>query len=99
MANKPDLNKLRTEIDSRKREKGTLVENAQGVQMPAKDEKVKGGHAVLIVGYDDTIKRFLCMNSWGILWGMRGYFTIPYEYVLNPSLAGDFWVLTNVENP
>ena len=37
MANKPDLNKLRTEIDTRKREKGTLVENSQGVPIPAKD--------------------------------------------------------------
>jgi hypothetical protein len=39
MANvtKPDLNKLRTEIDTRKREKGIIGETAQGTPMVAKD--------------------------------------------------------------
>jgi hypothetical protein len=34
---KPDLNKLRTEIDTRKKEKGILGETMQGTTIPAKD--------------------------------------------------------------
>ena len=49
------------------------------VPMPGQHESVLGGHAVLAVGYDDHIQRFLMRNSWGTGWGMKGYFTIPYE--------------------
>lgn len=39
MANiKPDLNKLKAEIDTRKREKGIIGENVQGTVIPAKDK-------------------------------------------------------------
>ena len=34
---KPDLNKLKTEIDSRKRERGTIAENVQGATLLPKD--------------------------------------------------------------
>ena len=63
------------------------------VPMPAKTESVLGGHAVLIVGYDDSTGRFLVRNSWGTGWGISGYFTIPYGYFTNPSLADDLWVV------
>ena len=48
--------------------------------MPAPDEKVIGGHAVLAVGYDDAAQTFLVRNSWGTGWGQAGYFTLPYAY-------------------
>ena len=53
-----------------------------------------GGHAVVAVGYDDTQQRFTIRNSWDTDWGMKGYFTMPYDY-LNPSknLADDFWTI------
>jgi C1A family cysteine protease len=63
------------------------------VPMPAKGERVMGGHAVLCVGYDDATQRFVCRNSWGASWGMGGYFTIPYAYLTNPRLASDFWAI------
>lgn len=54
-----------------------------------------GGHAVLIIGYDDTkektihgrhYKGFLeCQNSWGEDWGDKGFFWIPYEYIHLPN--------------
>jgi C1A family cysteine protease len=60
-------------------------------------ESLQGGHAVLVVGYDGPNRLFIVRNSWGIEWGKRGYFTIPYEYVLNRDLADDFWVIQLME--
>lgn len=63
------------------------------VAMPKKGEQQVGGHAVLMVGYDDKTKRFLVRNSWGAAWGLKGYFTIPYAYLTNAALASDFWIV------
>ncbi len=65
--------------------------------MPKADERALGGHAVMAAGYDDDTGRFLVKNSWGTRWGMKGYFTIPYEYLTNPRLSGDFWTIRLVE--
>jgi C1A family cysteine protease len=56
-------------------------------------EKMIGGHAVLAVGYDDKQQCFIARNSWGPGWGMKGYFTIPYAYLMDPNLADDFWTI------
>jgi len=57
------------------------------LNMPGRDETMKGGHAVIAVGYDDKEGRFLIQNSWGKDWGKNGYFTMPYEYMASPGLA------------
>jgi len=64
------------------------------VNMPAPDERVMGGHAVMAVGYNDSQRRFIVRNSWDTDWGMKGYFTMPYDY-LDPdeNLADDFWTI------
>jgi C1A family cysteine protease len=68
-----------------------------------------GGHAVVAVGYDDTIRiknaipgsvetvgALLIRNSWG-LWGpMGGYLWMPYDYILK-GLATDFWSLISAD--
>jgi C1A family cysteine protease len=66
------------------------------VPMPEDGEAVLGGHAVLAVGYDNTTRRFQLRNSWGAAWGRGGYGTIPYDYLLDSSLADDFWTITAV---
>lgn len=60
--------------------------------MPKPNEQNLGGHAVLVVGYDDMRKVLIVRNSWGDKWGDKGYFYMPYDYVLS-GYAFDFWVL------
>lgn len=52
-----------------------------------------GWHAVGIVGYDDSTRRFKLQNSWGSDWGANGFFYLPYAYVLDPSTASDLWAV------
>jgi C1A family cysteine protease len=61
--------------------------------LPAPHERLLGGHAVLAVGYDDAKKRVVARNSWGTGWGARGYFTLPYAYLLDADLSDDFWTI------
>lgn len=58
-----------------------------------KNETLLGGHAVTIVSYDDNTRKFGLMNSWGEDWGNKGYFTMPYNYILRNDLAFDFWTI------
>jgi len=69
-------------------------------------EQVLGGHAVAIVGYDDTMPvtgkangRFIVRNSWGTGWGDNGYFYMPYDVVKNTQMSNDFWLISSVNNP
>lgn len=61
------------------------------VPMPKKNEQYIGGHALLIVGYNDKDKTFTIQNSWGTGWGDNGFGYLPYEYVLSREHAADFW--------
>ena len=61
--------------------------------MPTSSEKSVGGHAVMVVGYDDSQQRFIVRNSWGTGWGMAGYFTLPYSYLIQSNLSDDFWTI------
>ncbi|OGR53521.1 MAG: hypothetical protein A2049_02005 [Elusimicrobia bacterium GWA2_62_23] len=38
-----------------------------------------GGHAVLLVGYNDEEEYFIVKNSWGTDWGENGFFRIDYS--------------------
>jgi C1A family cysteine protease len=69
------------------------VSETGNVPMPGADEAMKGGHAVLAVGYDDKDNVFICRNSWGAEWGEAGYFYMPYAYLLDSNLSADFWTI------
>jgi C1A family cysteine protease len=62
--------------------------------MPKEGEKILGGHAVAIVGFDDIRNVFIVRNSWGDNWGDKGYFYMPYDFIKNREYASDFWVIT-----
>ena len=62
-------------------------------------EQLLGGHAVCLVGYNDTTQRFIARNSWGTGWGDRGYFYMPYRVIQNTSMSGDFWTISGITNP
>lgn len=68
-------------------------------KVPMPDPNVEpclGGHAVLCVGYDRSTREWIMRNSWGENWGDKGYFTLPFEYLLDSDLASDIWVLENM---
>ena len=74
------------------------------IPFPCPTDKVAGGHAIMAIGYDDTLAikntnggktttgALLIRNSWGTSWGDVGYGWLPYEYVLK-GLAVDWWAL------
>jgi C1A family cysteine protease len=69
------------------------------LNLPEPSEKKQlGGHAVMAAGYDDSAERVLVRNSWGADWGIKGYFTMPYDYISNDNLADDLWTLRGLEN-
>lgn len=66
------------------------------VPMPNKQfDRELGGHAVVIVGWNDSLRCFIVRNSWGENWGRDGYFFLPYDYVLDPTLSSEFWIITD----
>jgi C1A family cysteine protease len=79
------------------------------IPYPTKGDKILGGHAIVVAGYDDKMKikntaagakettgAFLIRNSWGTSWGDKGYGWLPYDYVLK-GLADDWWSLLKNE--
>jgi len=67
------------------------------MDMPSSGERRVGGHAVLLVGYDDASRRWIVRNSWGTDWGQAGYFTMPYAYLTDPNYSDDLWAISQVE--
>ena len=43
------------------------------------DPGIWGGHAMLVVGYDDGLGAYRVLNSWGPRWGEQGYGWISYR--------------------
>jgi C1A family cysteine protease len=85
------------------------AETTGKIPYPTEGDKVIGGHAVVTVGYDDSLKikntepggaetkgALLIRNSWGTGWGSEGYGWLPYEYLLK-GLAEDWWSLIKSE--
>ncbi|GAB2886413.1 hypothetical protein GCM10027046_13450 [Uliginosibacterium flavum] len=61
----PDLRQLNT--------KNRIYDNYSGTD--------EGGHALVIIGYDDAQNAYKFLNSWGDTWGISGYGYISYDLV------------------
>ena len=59
----------------------------------------KGGHSVILVGYDDSTETFKFMNSWGSKWGENGFGYIKYKYIYDEDYSDEFFIFKNVTNP
>ena len=71
-----------------------LVAQTGIVPDPAAGEGFIGGHEMCIAAYDDAASRFKVRNSWSSGWGIDGYCTMSYSYVL--GAGSDFEVITKV---
>jgi len=58
--------------------------DASGV-VPDPAGTFRGGHALLVVGYDDRQQMFKFQNSWGTSWGQKGYGYFTYDYMRKHS--------------
>ncbi len=63
------------------------------VPIPEAGEPVLGGHAALVVGYNDDTAQFVVQNSWGPSVGDRGFYYMPYNYLTSSNLCDDFWTI------
>ena len=52
----------------------------------------EGGHAVLIIGYDDSGQYFIVKNSWGTGWGESGFFRIAYSELASVIAFGEYTI-------
>lgn len=74
------------------------------IPFPHSKDQSKGGHAMVAVGYDDSIViqnpksevattgAIRIRNSWGTGWGEEGYGWLPYAYI-SSNLSVDWWAL------
>ena len=60
---------------------------------PNNESQTIGGHAMCIVGYDDSKfgGAFEVMNSWGTEWGEEGFCWMKYEDLIN--WTKQFWII------
>jgi C1A family cysteine protease len=64
------------------------------VPMPGANESDTGGHAVLVVGYEEDALQgdwLIFRNSWGDGWGDGGYGYLPYDYIR--KYGGETWII------
>lgn len=63
------------------------------LEIPGPHEGMLGKHAVMAVGYEHDRRRLTVRNSWGPGYGLKGYFTMPYEYLEREDYSSDFWTI------
>jgi len=74
------------------------------IPVPKAKESILGGHAVVLVGYDDRTQRVKFVNSWGSGWGDHGFGYLPYNFLSRKDLMSEAWTFSydtsgNSESP
>jgi len=70
----------------------TVTSGTGVLELPRPGDIFLGGHAVLVLGYNDRDRMFKARNSWGPKFGDGGDFRMPYEYAADPKLLFDAWM-------
>lgn len=66
------------------------------IPVPARGDRLLGGHAVVAIGYQHARRLLIIRNSWGHRWGDHGYGYLPYAFLTSTSLSWDFWTMRRV---
>lgn len=69
-----------------------------GIYSSVSGKKI-GGHAVLLVGYNDIEQYFVVKNSWGTDWGENGFFRIAYSEMNNKISFGLSTIAYHTDKP
>lgn len=56
--------------------------NSKNMVTGIKGATGQGGHAVVVCGYNDELKAFLIMNSWGTSYAEKGFVWVSYDAFL-----------------
>ena len=56
-------------------------------------------HAVVAIGYNNSDKHFIILDSWAEKLGKEGYFCMPYEFIEDSELCFDFWRVRFAQPP
>lgn len=67
------------------------------INLPEGNEQPRGGHAILLTGYDDNRRVFYVKNSWDSSWGMGGRIHLSYDYI--DKLLHDAWATVDATDP
>jgi hypothetical protein len=88
-ANKPVLVSLHTCGESLNNVK------SDGIYIP--NQKYSSYHAVCLIGYDNILRQFEFINSWGPDWGNKGFFKMSYDdFIRDCNGAYQFSVSGNI---
>lgn len=75
LSNKPVLVGIETTVEM----KNVHIKNNSFYFKPLESSPKIGGHAMLVVGFDDTTETFELLNSWGESWGNNGFCYMTYQ--------------------
>ena len=73
----------------------SAVDKQGNIRLPNDKIDKKGGHVILLVGYDFDTKTFIFKNGWGTKWGNKGYGTITEDYILKYYEVIDYMPYNN----
>lgn len=65
------------------------------VDLPTQGDS-RGGHAIQVVGYDDSIGGFKIVNSWGTNYGCNGFAYLTYDWV-KEHVWYAYWMIDEIQ--
>ena len=60
-------------------------------------ENLLGGHALVLIAWDDSKQVVTFQNSYSDRWGNNGFGYLPYAYVSDPNLTSECHAFYQIE--